>query len=45
MDPYNSAPTWTGKTGELVFYDNGAGTIRLYAWNSSGAAWKSASFA
>ncbi len=28
----NDAPSWTGTQGEMVFYDNGVGTYRIFVW-------------
>lgn len=36
----NDAPSWTGTQGEMVFYDNGVGTYRIFVW--LGGEWRKA---
>jgi hypothetical protein len=44
MQLYNAAPTWAGQEGEIVFFDDGLGNIKLYAWDYTNLIWKSISF-
>jgi hypothetical protein len=39
----SSTPSWTGIPGEMIFYDDGAGSYRMFVWLDGG--WRSVSVA